>query len=165
MENLEFSLKSSRLPDLSPWMEGAMEFMSPGVCRPVLIQARAQSNKQGVTWISKWEELSLWWLLRRYVGQMNYMWRCTGRQNKQKSIQLTFFKLPCRYRVIQNADRTSNLKNCNDYEVNSHRSSPMKLQLNPLIYISPSPYLISTTSTFSTMWFSPPQKQFLHHLS
>lgn len=37
-----------------------MGLMSPDVCRPVLMQARAQGDKQGVTRISKWEELLRW---------------------------------------------------------------------------------------------------------
>jgi len=51
-------------------MQSAMQLMSPDVCSLVLMQARARSDKQGVTSLSKREELPLLWLLRRYVWQI-----------------------------------------------------------------------------------------------
>lgn len=127
MENFKFSLKSSGFSDLSPWIGNAMELMSPDVCSLVLMQARARSDKQGVTWISKREELFLLWLARRYVWQMNYTWTWTGRYNKQKSTWLTFFKPFCRYKVIQNANQMPDFKKSNDCKVDSHMKKPALL--------------------------------------
>lgn len=105
------------------------------------MQERAMRDKQGVTGISQREELSLLWLLRRYLWRINNRWTGTSRYNKHKPTWLTSFRLLCKHRIISNASQTRNSDQCNNCKAimdeRSHEIAypPAKLQFNSLIYI------------------------------
>lgn len=167
MENAEFSLKfSGFLICLNGKCNRAYELWC---LQPSFDASEYQEWEAGSDLNKKRRALSF--AIAKEVCMANeYTGTCTGRYNEQKSTWPTFFKLFCRYdhaRSKQNANWSSGFTKFNDFQVDSCMKKPaLSWSCNSfhLFTPSPSPYLISATSTFSTMLFSSPQKQFPHHL-